>query len=106
MNIFPAQYYAMAFSMSDWYSYEMKAWLSYIRPYIQFFLDSLKFQVKQENLHPNLTLSKPLTLFRMGFFGPAHGGMGGGGGGQKGPPSLKSVTHILKWWNLAELYLN
>ena len=25
--------------------------------------------------------------------------------GQKGPPSLKSVTHILQWWNLAELYL-
>ena len=30
-----------------------------------------------------------LTLFRMGFFGPAHGW----GGGQKGLPSLKSVTH-------------
>ena len=22
-----------------------------------------------------------------------------------GPPSLKSVTHILQWWNLAQLYL-
>ena len=33
----------------------------------------------------------PLTLFRMGFFGDAHGC-----GGQKAPPpSLKSVTHIL-----------
>ena len=31
-----------------------------------------------------------LTLFRMGFFGAAHGW---GGGVQKGPPSLKSVTH-------------
>ena len=27
------------------------------------------------------------------------------GGGQKGPPSLKSVTHILLWRNLAQLYL-
>ena len=25
--------------------------------------------------------------------------------GQKGPLSLKSVTHILQWWNLTELYL-
>ena len=24
----------------------------------------------------------------------------GGGGGEKVPPSLKSVTHILQWWNL------
>ena len=32
------------------------------------------------------------TLFRMGFFGAAHGW----GGGQKGPTSLKSVTHILQ----------
>ena len=39
-----------------------------------------------------------LTLFRMGFFGAAHGR------GQ-GPPSLKSVTHILQWWNLSQLYL-
>ena len=36
-----------------------------------------------------------LTLFRMGFFGATHGW----GGGQKGPPSLKPVTHILKGWN-------
>ena len=27
------------------------------------------------------------------------------GGGQKGPPSLKSVTHMLQWSNLAQLYL-
>ena len=35
---------------------------------------------------------KRLTLFRMGFFGAA-------------PASLKSATHILQWWNLAQLYL-
>ena len=35
-----------------------------------------------------------LTLFRMGFFGAAHGW--GGGEGQKGPPSLKFVAHILQ----------
>ena len=28
------------------------------------------------------------------------------GGGQKGPHSIKSVTHILQWWNLAQLYLS
>ena len=33
-----------------------------------------------------------LTLFRMSFFGAAHGW----GGGHKGAPSLKSVTHILQ----------
>ena len=32
-----------------------------------------------------------LTLFRMGFFGAAHGM--GGGGGQKGPPP-KKLSHI------------
>ena len=41
-----------------------------------------------------------LALFRMGIFGAAQGW-----GGQKGPPSLKSITHILQWWNLAQLYL-
>ena len=45
--------------------------------------------------------SLTLTMFRMGFFGAAHGW----GWGQKGPLSLKSVTHILQWWNLAQLYL-
>ena len=44
-----------------------------------------------------------LTLFRMGFFGTAHGWgeQGGEGGGEKAVPSVKSVTHILHWWNLA-----
>ena len=41
----------------------------------------------------------PLTLFRMDFFGAAHGW------GQKQPPSRKSVTYILQWWNLTQLYL-
>ena len=39
---------------------------------------------------------KMLTLFKTGFFG----WMGGGS-----PTSLKSVTHILQWWNLAQ-YMN
>ena len=39
-----------------------------------------------------------LNLFRMGLFRGAHGG---GGEGQKGPHSLKSVTHILQCWSLA-----
>ena len=35
-----------------------------------------------------------------GFFGAAHGW-----GAKKALHSLKSVTHILQWWNLAQLYL-
>ena len=36
----------------------------------------------------------------MGFFGALTVG-----GGVFAPPSLKPVTHILQWWNLAQLYL-
>ena len=43
-----------------------------------------------------------LTLFRIGISVAAHGW---GGGGAKRPPSIKSVTHILQWWNVAQLYL-
>ena len=35
---------------------------------------------------------------QIGLFGAAHGSEGGRG--QKGPLFLKSVTHILQWWNL------
>ena len=42
----------------------------------------------------------------MGFFGAARGwGVCGGRGLLNRSPSLKSVTHILQWWNLAQLYL-
>ena len=40
------------------------------------------------------------ALFRMDLFGATHGW----GRGKK-EPSLKSVTCILPWWNLAQLYL-
>ena len=43
-----------------------------------------------------------LTLFRMDFLGLLTDGKGSG---QKGPSSLKSVAHILQWWNLAQLYI-
>ena len=36
-----------------------------------------------------VVITQDLTLFRMSFFGTAHGW----GGGRKGPPSLKPVTH-------------
>ena len=43
-----------------------------------------------------------LTLFRIGLFGAAYGWERS----QKAPsPSLKSVTHILQWWKLVQLYL-
>ena len=44
---------------------------------------------------------KTLTLFRIGFFGAAHGR----GVAESSPPYLKSVINILQWWNLAQLYL-
>ena len=54
-------------------------------------------------LHTSLgaqkVLWRPLTLLKMGFFGAAHGWWGEGD--KKPPSSIKSVTHILKWWNLA-----
>ena len=51
-----------------------------------------------------LPLLLSLTLFRIDFLGAAHGWRGGGGGAFW-PSSLKSVSHILKWWNLAQIYL-
>ena len=36
----------------------------------------------------------------MGLFWATHGW-----GGDKETPAEKSVTHILEWWNLAQLYL-
>ena len=41
----------------------------------------------------NLDEENFLTKFRMGIFGAANG-WGEGGGEQKGPPSLKFVTHM------------
>ena len=43
------------------------------------------------------------TLFRWDFWLLLTDG--GGGGWAKSPPSLKSVTHMLQWRNLAQLYL-
>ena len=42
-----------------------------------------------------------LNLFRMGLLRSAYGWVGEA----KRPPSLKSFTHILQWWNLVQLYL-
>ena len=43
-----------------------------------------------------------LNPIQDGFFG---GRSRMGGVAKKSPPCLKSVTHILQWWNLAKLYL-
>ena len=53
--------------------------------------ESLKFSVSRKE--KSKMIAKILTLFRMGFFGAAHGWLGGGA--KRPPPSLKSVTHIL-----------
>ena len=50
-----------------------------------------KFWVKNSNVSKIYTL----TLFRMSIFGVVHRL------GSKSSPSLKSVAHILQWWNLA-----
>ena len=49
-----------------------------------------------------ICISVPLTLFRIDLFGTIHGWRRGD---KKPPPSPKSVTHILHWWNLAQLYV-
>ena len=59
------------------------------------------------NPHTKFTSSSTTTEFNPiqdGFFrGCWQRGMGRGGGGAKStpPPCLKSLTHILQWWNLA-----
>ena len=47
----------------------------------------------------NQTVVALLTFFRMGLLGAAHIW-----GEAKKAPSLKYVTHILQWWNLAQLH--
>ena len=41
-----------------------------------------------------------LILLGMGNFGAAHGWVG-----KEARPSLKFVTYLLQWWNLAQLHL-
>ena len=53
--------------------------------------------LKNQHLHQ-------LTCSGWAFWGSWRIGEGGRGV-QKGSPSLKSVTHILQWWKLAQLYL-
>ena len=53
---------------------------------------------------------KKITLFWcISFIKPIQSGLPQGcsrifGGSKKSPPFLKSVTHILQWWKLAQLY--
>ena len=48
--------------------------------------------------HLLLHLLTDLLTVLLSDFNPAQDGQ------KASPPSLKSVTHILQWWNLAELY--
>ena len=57
----------------------------------------------------SITHNKKQTLLLHLLMNPTQDGLfrccspmcgGGGGGGKKDPLSLKSVTHIPKWWNL------
>ena len=70
-----------------------------------------KFTIPRDHFCDVLSVSFSLSLlllkmsfnpFQDGLFGAAHGW---GGGTAKRPPSLKSVTPIVQWWNLAQLYL-
>ena len=65
--------------------------------------NTLLIMIPQET-HVN-QLEGVLALFRIDFFGAAHGGGGRGWAKRPTPPSLKSITYILQWWNLAQLYL-
>ena len=59
-----------------------------------------KRQKKPQPTMPQLIMLQHLTLLRMSLFGVAHGW------GVKAPiSSLKSVTHILQWYNLAQVSL-
>ena len=47
-------------------------------------------------------MKRVFNPIQMGLLGAGHGSEKG----KKLPPSLKSVTHILQCWNLAQLYLS
>ena len=76
-------------------------WISDFLPWLLFAMKSSENIWFSDDFRVNRNQLIRLTLFRMGFFGAAHGW----GRNKKAPPSLKSVTHILQWWNLAQLYL-
>ena len=64
-------------------------------------------QMKNGNaLVPSPLLQKqPLEVFFNPIQDELFRGCSRMAGGQKGPPSLRSVTHIRQWWKLAQLYL-
>ena len=74
-------------------------------PYISnYFIVTFDVICKRSNAISRILFTKfkqvmSLTLSVWAFFGLLMDG------GQKFSPSLKSVTHILQWWNLAELHL-
>ena len=53
------------------------------------------------NVQCNLKVKVTLNPIQDVHFWAAHGW----GGGAKRSPSLKYLTHILQWWNLAQLHL-
>ena len=64
------------------YSDNFKAENSLAKYFSSWYDRVIMLDIKGRNGRP---LTVPLTLFRMGFFGAAHGS-GGGGGGKKAPP--------------------
>ena len=68
-------------------------------------LDDMKSWSQASSCHKNLAQNE----MNKGRFNPIQYGLFWGcsrmGESQKGLPSLKSVTHILQWWNLAQIYL-
>ena len=71
------------------------------------------YKVEKSNIVLDIPLPcslKILIIFiTVSLFNPIQDGLFRGCSwmreGQKGLPCLKSVTHILQWWNLAQLYL-
>ena len=64
-------------------------WISDFLPWLLFAMKSSENIWFSDDFRVNRNQLIRLTLFRMGFFGAAHGW----GRNKKAPPSLKSVTH-------------
>ena len=77
----------------------------YIKTDFERHLDDMKSWSQASSYHKDLAQNE----MNKGRFNPIQDGLFWGcsrmGESQKGPPSLKSVTHILQWWNLAQIYL-
>ena len=87
-------------TMKGWEKTEVDIKMFFAKVFLTIYCESKEVSCSsREMLEKLFWRSSLLTLFRMGFFGAAHGW------GTKRTSCLKSVPHFLKWWNLVQLYL-